>query len=126
LIVAGAVEQRRYRCTRDDDCKAYLRQTLLCGAGGGLRGGPELVHLWEGPLERYETGERYEQTADEIHVSTPERGTVTLVEREFLADAEHAHVFWPAGEEWGSAEPRLATADEVAAILGHSLEKWFA
>lgn len=130
-IVAGAVHQ--YRFTKTIELKALVapvpvadlwkEQTILCGEGGGLCGVPTPVALIRGAKETYRAGEVYQQTADEIHESMPEGGTVTLVTREFLEDAEHAHVYFK--DEWVTAEPRPATASEVAAVLGYSLQRWF-
>lgn len=125
LIVAGVVNQHRFTESVGHGTKPYMRQVIHCGTGGGLIGGPEPVALVQGYRETYHEGDCYSQQADEIHVSSPVPGTVTLVERTFLEDAEHAFVFWQAGQDWVSAEPRPATAYEVAGILRESLERWF-
>jgi hypothetical protein len=131
LVVAGRVENSRYVEIEPDDpqrpshiaARSYLRQTIRCGEGGGLVGEPEQVYLTELPTERFEEGETYSQLAEEIHASRPEDGTVTVIERRFREDAEHAYVYYEG--EWVTAEPRPASAEEVAEITGHALAEWF-
>jgi hypothetical protein len=55
----------------------------------------------------------------------PNPGTVTIVERRFKADTEHAFVFYPRNEKWVSAEPRPATPEEVITITQIALRRWF-
>lgn len=124
LIVAGEVIQNRY--AESDTGLEYHRQTILCGPGGGLLDEPpQLVKLKKKPDEHYSEGEVYSQLANEIHVSVPRNGTVTLIQREFLDDTEHAYVFWESGGEWVSAEPRRAVYGEVKDITQHALKVWF-
>ena len=74
-------------------------------------------------MESYPVGSSYAQSANEIHESFPTPGTVTVVERTFLPDSEHAYVYFT-GEKWGEATPRPATPEEVGAITGHALRRW--
>lgn len=136
-IVKGTVEQNRFteRETawtgpdREDSLsfpRPYMRSTLKCGAGNCERSEPVQVWLERRALERYTEGMAYTQTADEIHDSIPEDGTITLVTRKFTReDVDHAQVYWPSGEEWVSAEPRPATFDEVNDICASALNRWF-
>ena len=103
----------------------YMRQTVLCGAGGGLVGEPKLVHIEHASSLKYTEGMTYEHKAADIHVSYPADGAVTLVERTFGSDVDHAEVYWSKGDEFGSAEPRPATAWEIGLITGYSLYRWF-
>lgn len=122
LVVAGRVRQRRFKEeTEAPGGWPMHRQKILCGPGGGLCGEKETVFMVPGPEESYGPGESYRQTANEVHISLPEDGTITVVTRRFLSDAEHASVFWPRGEEWVSAEPRDATPEEVASVTGRAL-----
>ena len=105
-VVSGEVYNRKFVPT--DGGYPYMRQKLLCGAGGGLCGVPERVELSTGKGELVLPGESYSQAWHEIHVSEPADGTVTLIRRVFGSDRDHAYVFWPEGEEWVSAEPRQA------------------
>lgn len=129
-VAVGAVHQMRYLrhvdgSTFGDEVRFVMEQSLRCGAGGGLEAKPERLILHEQPVEVYYEGETYTQAADEIHVSIPADGTVTLIERVFRPDTEHAFVFWPQGEEWVSAEPRPATPEEVRRICERSLDRWY-
>jgi hypothetical protein len=100
-----------------------MRQTIRCGEGGGLVGDPVPVILAEEPTETYREGEGYTQTASEIHRSVSENGTVTIIEREFKPDTEHAYVYFQG--EWGTAEPRTALPEEVEKITSNALKTWF-
>lgn len=124
-VLAGRIEQYRY--TRETQGgKAFDQYVIRAGEGGGLEGEPKRVLLASSPLEVVGAGQQYRQRAEEIHLSVPADGTVTMVHRE-LADArypDHAFVFVPAGEEWVSAEPREATANEVEEIAGRALRRW--
>lgn len=122
-IVAGRVSQYRFtECVTDGE--PFLRSTIRCGVGGGLvraecsMAPAEEVLLRRSVREVYSHGEWYSQRADEIHESIPDDGTVTLVERRFKEDTEHARVYYQT-PEWVSAEPRRATEAEVR----HAIER---
>ena len=121
LIVLGEVRQRRYAESATGD--SYAPQTIACGVGGGPCGDILTVGMKALPEEVYGPGQTYRQEANEVHVSAPVDGTVTIVTRRFLDDAEHAHVFWPNGTKWVSAEPRPATDAEVMAICSFALDR---
>ncbi len=131
LIVAGNIYNTRFiEATGDEEdlpewavLTPMWRQSIRCGMGGGLEGDPEPVKVYAQPQECYVDGEIYHQLAHEIHVSRPLRGTITLVERNFGADTEHAYVYFD--DEWVSAEPRVATNDEIAEIATWALEERF-
>lgn len=137
-VVAGEVRNTRYTIPSPayeiHDEKVYLfsernaefmKQTIFCGTGGGLCGSPDFAILQREDEERYTEGQVYKQRPDEIHKSNPLRGTVTLVTRGFGEDVDHADVYWPSGEEWITAEPRPATAVEIASICSTALLTWF-
>jgi hypothetical protein len=85
---------------------------------------PVEVRLVPYNTETYGEGETYDEKAEEVHMSSPEDGTVTIVTRHFKEDRDHAWVYWQT-EEWNSAEPRPATDVEVADICSTSLQRWF-
>lgn len=137
-VVAGIVTNIRYLPLPEGEhgeliinAAQWQQQMIRCGEGGGLVGDPEIVWLAESAPERYGSSSRvlrpsgYEQRAEEIHRSSPEDGTVTIITRKFNSDTEHAHVYFPVGEEWISAEPRPATDEEILMICNNALEKWF-
>lgn len=99
---------------------------IKTGEGGGPTGEPpQVVGLIRRKPEVILAGQSYHQQADEIHESMPLDGTVTLNSRDRLPDGEHARVFWPYGETWVDAEPRVASPDEVSRTVGDALKNWF-
>ena len=60
----------------------------------------------------------------DIHKTICSRGSVTLIERFFTEDTEHAHVFLPKGTDWVDAKPRQATEEEVSLITKNALKVW--
>lgn len=126
FVVAGVVNNIRYDKGDGSGAKKYMEQEILCGVGGDVTDKePALVGLVPRAAETYVKGNIYSQLAHEIHTSLPQDGTVTIVEREFLDDADHAYVYYPADKAWVSAEPRPATRDEVADICARSFGTWF-
>lgn len=121
-VVAGVV--RNFKLEYHHLGADYYRQTIKCGVGGGLVDRPETVRLMMLHPDEYKEGDSYQEEAEEIHFSVPSDGTVTIVKREFLEDVDHAYVFWRTGE-WGSAEPREATREEVTMTCSYALNTWF-
>lgn len=130
-IVTGEMRNTRYTIqdpsviASSHTTQPFMMSKIQCGPGGGIRSTPEFVQLVEDSPEYYFSGDTYKQAADEIHKSVPQPGTVTIIERTFKPDTEHARVFWPAGTDWVSAEPRTASPDEVETITAYALEHWF-
>lgn len=122
-IVVGKVTNVRYE--RHGEGQPFWEQLIRCGAGGGLCDLPIAAALMARAPEVYTAGQIYHQRAREIHETSYEDGTVTIIARAFKEDPDHARVFWPLGENWGSAEPRPATPREVEDIVSRSLERWF-
>jgi hypothetical protein len=122
-IVAGELYNTLYEVD-DNDGLPYKQQSIFCGVGGGLVDSPQNVNLAVKSKMFYRERETYSELAHEIHISEPIGGTVTIVKREFLDDADHALVFWKDGD-WVSAEPRAATNEEVIDITSYSLRTWF-
>lgn len=132
-VVAGRLVNTRYRvhpCSHDDvQVEAlrlrvpFIKERIVCGPGGGQLDGGQRVWLVPCEPETYEVGDTYQQRADEVHHTWCEDGTVTVVYREFLPDAEHANVFYKADERWVSAEPRDATPDEISTIVDLALTR---
>jgi len=123
-VIAGRLHNIRYERLMGQG-NTHMEQTIKCGEGGGPCGTPKPEYLAVSCAEVITEGQWYVQTANEIHESRPEDGTVTLVRRVVKSDPDHASVFWPLGQQWVSAEPRLATAQEITEITTASLIKWF-
>lgn len=73
--------------------------------------------------ERLLPGQSYRQAPDVIHETDATDGTVTIIRKDPTPD-DSARVFWPAGTEWGSAEPRRASPSEVEDIVSRALARW--
>lgn len=132
-VVAGVYKQHRYIETVKHLAHEWQRPLeynkvgIKCGAGACLLAKPTKVLLSEQALETlYEDGV-YTQRAEEIHLSVPEDGTVTLVKKTMApgGNPDNAYVYWPGRGNWVSAEPRKATLDEIETICQRSLERWF-
>lgn len=121
VVVSGQLMNARY--VEDPRGDQYEYGTIQCGPGGGRRSDTKKITLRGVLPDVVLSGEAYTQKADEIHRTYFLDGTVTLVERTFRPDTEHARVFWPVGLEWVSAEPRPATPGEVAEITRTALFK---
>lgn len=113
VVLYGQVENRLYSVGTGTP---FMRSKILCGPGGGKVSQPEQIFLKEYATQIIHAGEFYEQGFDEIHASYPSIGAVTVVEQFHTSDPDHAAVFWPKGTEWGSAEPRPATNEEIISI----------
>lgn len=110
-----------YRFVEREDGEAYWYQLIKAGYGYFVKEGPLPICLARLAPEHYEVGDTYSQRPEEIHETVPLDGTVTLMRKTPTADPEAARVFWPVGEEWGTAEPRAATAQEVLDITRYAL-----
>lgn len=125
LVVAGRVANIRFVKDASSPCMTMMEQEIKCGVGGHVSNDPQAVFLRKGEREVYLAGDEYTQAAHEIHKSIPDDGSVTIIEREFLEDTEHAYVYYHPNAEWVSAEPRPAEPWEVGAICGNALLRWF-
>lgn len=139
-IIAGTLVNERYATIPDTlppnfaaelaqgQIDEYYEQLLQTGEGGGLKGEPNVVRVRRMSQEVYRPGDVYSQGPAEIHVSKPEDGCVTLMERPKGPDyTEHAWVYWPRDRGqfgWTSAEPRVARDVEVAAAVALALTRW--
>jgi hypothetical protein len=116
-IISGRLRNRRYEVGSGIP---FQCMELEPGAEGGPRSVPEEVFLFQRPTEIYFPGSRYEQRADEVHVSLPDDGTVTLNDRTGHGE-DRARVFWLSGG-WVDAKPRPATPWEVVLYSSLALE----
>lgn len=122
-VIAGCVTDVHFK--ERNVGRPYHKQLIRCGEGGGLEGEPKDVRLGAGKYKVYTEGDKYYMLADQLHYTQFDNGTVTIVKRTFKEDTEHAAVYWPEGGEWGTAEPRKATPEEVKLICEDSLRKYF-
>lgn len=121
---AATCTRHRHMYTRGE---LYLRQRIVCGPGGGIAGEAAPVYLEGGAYGPKEYGPctKYAKETNDIHASAPVNGTVTIIQRLFGTDTDHAYVYYKPEVGWVSAESRQATPDEVAFITAYALERWF-
>ena len=125
FVVAGRIENHEFASTSAQEGQAYNWQRIKCGEGGGPVGMSGVRNMKVYHPAIYTEGCCYSQLSHDVHVSAPQDGTVTIVERTFKEDQDHADVYWSIDREWVSAEPRQATTVEVMKICSNALEKWF-
>lgn len=102
----------------------YFKQKIVCGPGGGVAGEKEPVRLELANQDAFVAGTEYQRQATDVHETVFKSGTVTLLERRFKEDTEHAMVYFQQDREWVSAEPRDATPEEVSAMARVALDRW--
>lgn len=116
-VIAGSLINQRYveRGQWQPMWFPFHAVTLKAGYGCAFVDQPRLT--WLRPLtpECYGPGESYGQLPGEIHESKPQGIVVTLMQK-LPTGSDLARVFWPQGSQWGSAEPRPATRDEIVDI----------
>jgi hypothetical protein len=121
-IIAGSMMNIRYEIRPDG--RPYMLGLIKPGYGTYFKDAPAQVSLRRISQETYGPGATYAQEPADIHETNAVDGTVTLM-RKLPTDNESARVFWPAGTEWGTAEPREATDAEVRDITSYALRTWF-
>lgn len=126
-IVVGKMKQHRYTVPtyREQVTETFKYAKIKCGEEACTMEEPKEIELVENLLEVYPEGQVYRQKKDEIHISLPEDGTVTLVKRTFHEDRDHALVFWRGKGGWVDAVPRNAKISEVEEVCNRSLQTWF-
>lgn len=131
VIVCGQLTNMKYKDVTGQQFRGPVAPvhcgTIRCGVGGGLVGSgiDEERQLMPLPHQVLREGQNYTELAEEIHETVALAGTVTIVERMFKPDEDHAKVYWPAGTNWVSAEPREANVSEVRAFTETALSRWF-
>lgn len=137
IVIAGCYKQHRYvsgGLPKNNHTEEYNRVTIKCGEDACTVSKPELVKLTETPLEIYKATSgfgivelpEYQQSANEIHQSIPDDGTVTLVERTYTDKSpDHAEVYWRGKGPWVDAKPRPATESELYSVTERALDFWF-
>lgn len=124
LVIVGEICDHRYYNTSQADPGnvVYHCSQIQCGPNPKEPDKPmQDRRLWESQVH-VQAGERYRQTSVQIHKTEAMPGTVTLIERKFQPDTEHALVFFAQGTKRVSAEPRPATRAELRAGLAQALD----
>jgi len=128
-VIVGAIKNQIFEEIDEDStsplAQTFMKQTLRCGVGCQLIGEPKPTHLKTATIENIGPGMVYTQRPIDIHDTAAQQGTVTLVERDFGTDRDHATVLWPYGGDWVSAEPREASWDEIESMAAQTLAAHF-
>lgn len=121
-IVAGHLVNQRYAECEQPSAVAdpYEYVTLKAGYGCMIVEEPKRIWLRALPPEHYGPGDTYSQEPREVHETKAQGVCITMMQK-LPTGTDLARVFWPLGEKWGSAEPRKATPEEVAAITAKAL-----
>ena len=83
------------------------------------------ARLVELPMEIYEEDAQYKQSAEEVHWSLPDDGTVTIVEWDFDPHPLPMKVYWRGNLPWCDAKPRQMPDHEVLNVARRVLSLWF-
>lgn len=124
-ILVGEMTNKKYEVVEGSSSPTHHMSEILCGPKGGITHRhlrDERVELRLCGLEELETGDAYRMARHELHesmITMP--GTITMIERVFYEDTEHALVCYPLGTEWVSAEPRPATRVEISRMAEAAL-----
>lgn len=117
-IVSGRVRNTRF--TEEDVIgHPFCKQRLVTGFHSHTVSPVQVVKLLDCPPERYEPGDVYRQAGREIHITDASNGTITMMERREDENGE-ADVYWPLGEEWGTATPRMASLKEILDTVAYA------
>lgn len=130
-IVCGQLTNERFGIDRDarvlsNSDTLAMEGTIVCGPQPNKKGPigePARVALWSKGPEVFVPGDFYRQEASEVHRTSYLDGTVTICQRVFKEDTEHARVYWPADKAWVSAEPRAATSSQVREACDQALAR---
>lgn len=115
-ILCGTLKNEIASIKHDATCPNYLEGTITCGKAGSQHGEEIPVFLDISSVDVYHAGQKYWQRASTVHRTSYVNGTVTVCKRQFHLNTEEAHVYYPDGTNWVSAEPRTATELAVAAM----------
>lgn len=93
---------------------SHMKQEIICGPNGCSTDKlPKKVLLQTSGVDVIRAGSIYNMRKDEIHETRASEGTITIINRKFYEDTEHADVFYPIGQEWISAIPHEAREFEI-------------
>lgn len=128
-IISGEIENIKYVKILENLDKypyysKYNTQKIKCGPEGCAKSDIYECVLLEKYREIIKSGESYYQSKNEIHMSFPKNGTVSLIDRKFYDDTEHANVFWNENNNWVEANPVKANEYEVEEIISFALKNW--
>lgn len=116
-VIAGSIKNSTYR-VYSNPASHFMAQKIKCGVGTHTTSAPYPIGLEAHTPTIYKAGNSYKMVGSQLHKSiVPPTGAITLVERFFTkTDKEHATVCYLKEIGWVSAEPRQATASELATM----------
>lgn len=126
-VISGEMHDTRFDYARGTavdfwrGAREYTR--ALITAGEGKPSYLETVWLEPRRTNVVSMGHSYKHDWNDVHLTGFANGTVTYCHR-FDHQGPMAHVFWPVNEQYGSAEPRAATPEEVEKYTQAALEDW--
>lgn len=120
-VLSGDVYDHVYSLGGFRGSDVYTR--YLITAGEGRPSYPETVLLFKVATKVLSVGDTYRHAWSDVHSTSFSNGAVTYCRRS-NRQGQMARVYVPAGEEYGSAEPRPATPEEVDKYAGLALEGW--
>lgn len=124
VVVSGHLINTRFQIVKKDHPlgRPYEGKRLVTGYNTKDVQSLGTVDLYQYPLEDYFSGDTYRQVASEIHRTDAENGTITLMHRKDDVNGQ-ADVYWPAGTEWGTAQPREAMPGEIQIVVDRAIER---
>lgn len=125
-ILAGVLHDHIFMMIDDEDPAVYTHSfhVIKTGEGGGPIEAPQHCRLKRLGRASYGPGACYAHERTTIHETDSLNGTVTLNDRTPPTKEHTARVFWPYGERWVDAEPRIATAAEIESACLVALQRF--
>lgn len=111
-VIVGSLENHTFVPVHDEKGD-WWKHRLHCGEGGGLLDNRIKVSMMSKGTQFVREGCSYSMGHTDVHMTHSQPGTVTLIKRYPMSTPDEAWVFYRVGDEWGSAEPRMAEPEEV-------------
>lgn len=125
-VLCGLIKNQKYKHLCDTESlkdATHEYHAIKTGEEGGPVETPKPCYLQNQSCYDYGRGKFYYQSAEEVHQTFADTGTVTLNDRSAPSEAHTASVYWKVGTFWVDAKPRLATPYEVERAVESALSK---
>jgi hypothetical protein len=115
IIMAGCISSTQYEEHVVTDPEQYTHHwTQINIDNPPLREGTEyFTAIRRAGNTTCQRGDTYSLQSSEIHESSYRNGSVSIVHKDRSFLRRTARIFWPKDEKFGSAEPRLASQNEI-------------
>lgn len=130
-VIAGRIHNCVYDIVDSIEPNHFMN-TIQCGVDAHcVSSSVEEIALKARNMELVSEGHSYMQRGIDLHRTDFESGSITLIDRNSRLPGkagDEAHSAWPIElgiDGWVSAEPRLASPEEVSAIVKNSLDRHF-